>query len=86
MSAVINTVAGQDVKRRGVRAIVERLEQGPVYVLQRNRPAFVALKQEQFRELMEEVEEARLRSSLRDVEAGRVRFASAQELIDEISE
>ena len=80
----INTVAAQDVKRRGVGAIVEKLETGPVHVFQRNRPAFVAMREEHYQELLAEVEDARLRASLADVEAGRVRFASPSELIEEI--
>lgn len=80
----INTVAAQDVKRRGVRAIVEKLEVGPVHVLQHNRPSFVALREEQYQDLVKELEESRIRASLADVEAGRVRFGSAQELTDEI--
>jgi len=83
-STVPNTVPAQEVKRRGVRAILDRLEAGPVHVVQHNRPAFVALDEEAFRELVEEVEEARLRSSLEDLGAGRVRFGSARELFGEL--
>ncbi len=79
----VNTVAAQDVKRRGVRAIIERLEGGPVHVLQHNRPAFVALPEQHYLDLLEEVEEARIRASLADVEAGRVRFASPSGLMKE---
>ena len=82
--SAINTVAAQDVKRRGVRAIVEKLEVGPVHVLQHNEPSFVALREEHYRELVDEIEAARIRASLADVEAGRVRFTSPRELMDEI--
>lgn len=54
-----NTVPAQDVRRRGVGAIVEKLEGGPVHVFQYNRPAFVALREEHYRELLAEIEEAR---------------------------
>jgi len=83
-STILNTVPAQEVKRRGIRAIVERLEGGPVHVLQRNRPAFVALEEDVFRALVEEVEEARLRASLLDLEQGRVRYARAEEIFDEL--
>ena len=83
-STALNTVPAQEVKRRGIRAIVERLEGGPVHVLQRNRPAFVALEEDAFRALVEEVEEARLRASLLDLEQGRVRYARAEEIFDEL--
>jgi PHD/YefM family antitoxin component YafN of YafNO toxin-antitoxin module len=81
---VLNTVPAQEVKRRGVGAIVERLKQGPVHVLQRNQPAFVALDEETFRALLAEVEEARLRESLLDLQEGRVRHAGADEIFDEL--
>lgn len=82
--SVLNTVAAQDVKRQGVRAIVEKLEAGPVHVLQHNRPSFVALREEQYRHLVEEIEDSRIRASLADVEAGRVQWASPRELTEEI--
>lgn len=82
--ARVNTVPAQDVKRRGVRAIIEKLERGPVHILQHNRPTFVALSEESYQLLVSEIEETRLRASLDDVEAGRVRFASPREMIDEL--
>ena len=78
----INTVAAQDVKRRGVVAIIDKLEAGPVHVLQHNRPAFVALREEHYQELVNEIEEARRQASPADVEARRVRSESPRELID----
>lgn len=81
----INTVPAQEVKRRGVSAIVDRLEAGPVHVLQHNRPAFVALREEDLRDLLDEVASARVTASLADEAAGRVRYGSADELMDEIT-
>lgn len=86
MGTKLNTIAATEVKRRGVRAITEKLARGPVHVLQRDRPAFVALGEEQFHELLDELEEARLAASLEDLRAGRVRRASAREILAEISE
>jgi hypothetical protein len=85
MRATLNTIGAPEVERRGLCAILERLEQGPVRVIQDDQLAFVALKEEQFRDLVEELEESRLRSSLEDAEAGRVRWASAREILDEIA-
>jgi PHD/YefM family antitoxin component YafN of YafNO toxin-antitoxin module len=86
MSTALNTVPAQEVKRRGVRAIVERLAKGPVHVLQRDRPAFVALGEEEFHQLLEDLDEARLAASLQDLEAGRVRFAAAADLAAELTD
>ena len=82
--SAINTVAAQEVKRRGVGVIIEKLEAGPVHVLQHNQPSFVALREQHYRDLVDEIEEARIRASVADLEAGRVRFASPRELTDEI--
>jgi PHD/YefM family antitoxin component YafN of YafNO toxin-antitoxin module len=76
-------VAAQDVKRRGIRVIVDKLEGGPVHVLQHNRPAFVALREEHYQALIEEADGARLAASLADLEAGRVKFGSPAELMKE---
>ena len=86
MGTVINTVPAQEVKRRGVRAILERLENGPVHVLQRDRAAFVALGEDEFYRLLEELEEARLAASMQDLAAGRVRFASAADIAAELAD
>ena len=80
----INTVAAQDVKRRGVRAIVEKLDQGPVHVLQHNRPTFVALREEHYSSLVEEIDAARIRLSLADLAEGRVKTVTTAELMGEI--
>lgn len=85
-STVPNTIPAREVKRRGVRAILDLLEDGPVHVLQHDKPAFVALEEEAFRELVEEVEAARLHSSLHDLAEGRVRFGSSEDLLAEFTD
>ena len=84
MSTKINIVPAQEVKRRGIGAIVELLSAGPVHVLQHNRPAFVALREDDYRKLHEELEEARIAASLRDADTGHVRFGTSRDLLDEI--
>lgn len=65
-------------------AVDEALQEGPVYVIQNDRPRYVILDERRYRELIEAEEEAymaRVRASLEDVEAGRVERISAHDLI-----
>ena len=75
MSTELNTVAAQELKRRGVIALEENLKRGPVHVLKRNRPVCVVLSEEEFRELVEQAAMARLADSLADLRDGRVGYS-----------
>jgi PHD/YefM family antitoxin component YafN of YafNO toxin-antitoxin module len=48
----MNTLPAAEVKRRGMAAIEEALEKGPVHILKRNRPAAVVLTEQEFQELV----------------------------------
>ena len=48
-----NTITAQEIKRRGISAVDEALEQGPVHVIQRNRPRYVILSEEDYARLAE---------------------------------
>ncbi len=81
----MNTISAQELKRRGIAAVDGLIESGDVHVIRNNRPEYVILSEERYRELVAEAEEAylaRVKASLEDVKAGRVRrFASADELL-----
>jgi PHD/YefM family antitoxin component YafN of YafNO toxin-antitoxin module len=84
----MKTIAAQDIKRRGISAVDEALKQGPVHVIKNNQPQYVVLSEERYRDLVEAEDEAhlaRVRASLEDVKAGRVRrFKSAGDLLKAI--
>lgn len=86
----MNTVAAQEIKRKGISAVDEALKEGPVHVIKNNLPQYVVLTEVRYRELIEAEDEAyteRLRKSLEDVKAGRVRrFKSAGELLRALEE
>ncbi len=86
MGTELNIVAAQDVKRRGLIALEEKLGDGPVYVVKRNRPVCVVLTEADFRELSDLAATARLTESLADVHEGRVREATPAGIMDEIDE
>jgi PHD/YefM family antitoxin component YafN of YafNO toxin-antitoxin module len=81
----MNTIPAQEIKRRGIAAVDELIAKGDVHIIRNNQPQYVVLSQERYEELLEaqeEASEARIRASLEDLKAGRVRrFASAEELI-----
>jgi len=81
----MNTIPAQEIKRRGIAAVDRLIAQGDVHVIRNNRPEYVVLTEARYQELVAEAEEAyvaRVKASLEDVKAGRVRrFASADELL-----
>ncbi|OGS93399.1 MAG: prevent-host-death protein [Gallionellales bacterium GWA2_59_43] len=71
----MNMIPAQEIKRRGIAAVDEALAQGPVHVIKNNRPQYVVLTEDNYRELLEAQQEAalsRIKSSLEDARAGRI--------------
>lgn len=71
----MNIVPAQEIKRRGMAAVDEALAQGPVHVIKNNRPQYVVLTEDSYRELLEAQQEtalARIKASLEDAAAGRI--------------
>lgn len=85
MSTKLNTIQAQEIKRRGISSVDEKLKDGPVHVVKNNEPKYVILGEEQYSDIIAEQEEsyeARLRESLEDMKAGRVHsFISVEELM-----
>ena len=81
----MNTIPAQEIKRRGIAAVDSMITTGDVHVIRNNKPEYVVLTEARYQELVAEAEEAyvaRVKASLEDVKAGRVRrFASADELL-----
>lgn len=71
----MNIVPAQEIKRRGMAAVDEALALGPVHVIKNNRPQYVVLTEDSYRELLEVQQEsalARIKASLEDAAAGRI--------------
>ena len=85
MSTELNTIAAQEVKRRGVVALEEGLQRGPVHVLKRNRAVCVVLSEERYQELINDAAGARLADSLADLRHGRFATSGAHSILDEVS-
>jgi PHD/YefM family antitoxin component YafN of YafNO toxin-antitoxin module len=86
----MNTIASQEIKRRGIAAIDEKLAEGPVHVIKNNKPQYVIISEEQYAELVAAASDAyiaRVRASLEDVKEGRLKkFKNAKELLKAIEE
>ena len=84
----MNTIPAQEIKQRGISVVDKLLEKGPVHVISRNRPKYVVMDEALDRDLLDDQEEAmlaRVRASLADVAAGRVRrFENAEDLLAHI--
>lgn len=84
----MNAIPAQEIKRRGITAVDEALAQGPVHIIKNNRPQYVVLTEEGYRELLDAQEEAalaRVKASLEDAKAGRiVRHASVESLLQHL--
>jgi PHD/YefM family antitoxin component YafN of YafNO toxin-antitoxin module len=84
----MNTIPAQEIKRRGIAAVDELIAKGDVYIIRNNQPQYVVLSQERYQELLEAQEEAqlaRIRASLEDLKAGRVKRGTAEDLIRELN-
>lgn len=81
----MNTIPAQEVKRRGIAVVDELIGKGDLHIIRNNQPQYVVLSEKRYQELLEaqeEAHEARIRASLNDLKAGRVRrFSSADELL-----
>lgn len=83
----MNTVAAQEIKRKGISAVDEAIKEGPVHIIKNNQPQYVVITETRYRELVEAEDEAyiaRVRKSLEDVKAGRVKRGTAEDLIREL--
>lgn len=81
------TISAAEIKRRGISAVDPELESGPVHVIQHNKPRYVVMTEDQYRELQEaqvEAMVARVREAQADLSAGRFQRMTAQDLIDDL--
>jgi PHD/YefM family antitoxin component YafN of YafNO toxin-antitoxin module len=84
----MNSISAQELKRRGIAAVDDLIAKGDVHVIRNNVPQYVVLSEARYQELVAEANEAclaRVRASLDDVKAGRVKkFKTAEDLLKAI--
>jgi len=83
----MQTISALEIKKRGISVVDEWIESEPVHVIKNNRPQYVVLSEERYREMMVEMDEAwelRIKVSLKEAESGQVKRGSADQLMREI--
>lgn len=83
----MNTIAAQEIKRRGIGAVDELIARGDVHIIRDNQPKYVVVSQERYQELLEAEEDAytaRIIASLEDLKVERVTRGAAEDLIREL--
>ena len=83
----MRTIPAREIKRRGISAVDEVLKEGAVHVIKNDRPQYVILSEAHYEELAEGYQEAciaRVKASMEDYKAGRVRTVTAEQLIEEL--
>lgn len=80
----MNLIAAQEIKRRGIAAVDNLLDQGPVRVIKNNQPRYVVMSEVEYNSMMNDLAEARLAASEADLKAGRVRKGTAADLMAEL--
>jgi hypothetical protein len=85
-SVAMRTISASELERRGIGAWDEILKDGAVHVTKGDKPCYVIIDEDLYRELVEgygEAEQARIQDALDDMKAGRVREVTADRLIAE---
>ena len=81
----MNSLPAQEIKRRGLAAVDDVIDNGDVHVIRNNQPQYVILSEARYQELVAEANEAhlsRVKAALQDVKGGKVqRFATADALL-----
>lgn len=80
----MGSVPAREIKRRGMAAVDEALREGPVKVVRDDEARYVILRTEDYQALLDDLAEARLQASEKDVAAGRVRNTTPEKLLAEI--
>lgn len=82
----MSVMAVQEIKRRGMTAVDEMLENGPVHLIKNNKAKYVVMHESSYQELMSDLTEAHLEASELDIAAGRIQRGSANKLMRELLE
>lgn len=81
----MNAIPAQEIKRRGIAAVDDLIAKGDLHVIRNNQPQYVVLSEARYQDLIvaeQEAHYARVRASLEDVKAGKVKkFKTAAELL-----
>ncbi|MBT4287646.1 MAG: prevent-host-death protein [Deltaproteobacteria bacterium] len=79
------TIAAQEIKRRGISAVDDLLNDGPVHIIKNNQPQYVVITEERYQEFVKTEDQsylARVKASLKELKKGNVqKFANVDDLL-----
>ena len=79
------TIAAQEIKRRGISAVDDLLNDGPVHIIKNNQPQYVVITEERYQEFVKTEDQsylARVKGSLKELKKGNVqKFANVDDLL-----
>ena len=78
------TMPVQEIKRRGMSALNDQLDDGPVCVISNNTPKYVVMYSDMFSQMEDELSALRVALSEADIAGGRVSRGSADDLMSEL--
>jgi PHD/YefM family antitoxin component YafN of YafNO toxin-antitoxin module len=82
----MHVTSAPEIKRRGFGIIDGPLSDGPVCVIRNNRPAYVVMTMDSYREMEEAATLSRVEASERDLRDGRVARGSAADFMAALEE
>lgn len=81
----MNVIPAQEIKRRGIAAVDDRIAEGDLHVIRNNQPQYVVVSEGRYQELIAAEQEAyyaRVRASLEDAKKGNVeKFKTVDDLL-----
>ncbi len=84
----MKTITAQEIKRRGISAVDEKLKNGPVHIIKNNKLKYVVMDEKIYSELIAEQEAsytARLKQAMEEVNnADVISFESTEDLLNAI--
>ena len=78
------TIPAQEIKRRGMSVMNEKLASGPVWVISNNTPKYVVMFADDFRRMRHEAFVANTLNSEAEYKAGNYTVGTAKELMSEV--
>ena len=84
IAELAETVPAQEIKRRGIGMLHDRVKRGPVWVISGNRPRYVVLDADEYRRERHEVFVTEVLQSEKDCKNGQGIKTAASELMESL--
>ena len=85
--AISRMIPAREIKRRGIAAFDDLLREGPIYVIKNDKPKYIILSEDLYRDLLEEAEEAsfnRIQEGLKEKREGKLVAKSLEQTLRDL--